>query len=237
MRFVPQLPGQFTDKNNKNSAKAQFMKSMQKGSKKAAGDVSAEDRYQEMLQNKLEETRTAALKGASYTFNLPGTDAAQTRQLSKGAQEVIQKIAEKKTKQAAKKAKKSDIVSIKTKYFTGMQGGRIDKSGLIYDAFGKVVLTVDMKTGKIKNGSGCVVGNYDPNSSYSEHRICELIAKHSTGKARNIHGTPAAQGADQGGGNIWGKSDSSSGNGSIWGSGGGNIWGSNNDSNNSSGWW
>ncbi len=238
MRFVPQLPGQFTGENTKNSAKAMFLKNHAKGSKKGVGDVSSEERYDELLQNKLEETRNEAMKGASYTFNLPGTDPAQTRQLSKGAQEVIQKIADKKAKQAQKKAKKADIVAVQAKYFTGMQGGRIDKSGKIYDGAGQVVLEVDKKSGKIKNAkTGSVVGKYDPNSPYSEHRICELISKHSTTNNRGWYAGTAGHGLQQATGGVWGKSDNSAGNGSIWGNGGGNIWGNNSSSDNNSGWW
>ena len=235
MRFVPQLPGQFTDKNSKNSAKAQFMKNLEKGNKKGAGQASAEDRYQDILNDKLEQTRNEAMKGAKYNFQLAGTDPAQCRQLSKGAQEVIQKIAEKKAKQAAKKQKKADIVAVQAKYFTGMQGGRIDKSGRIFDAHGQVILEVDKKTGKIKNKMGNVVGNYDPNSSFSEHRICELIAKHS-GKSQSFTLGSGANGHGSGGGGIWGSSDNSQ-SGSIWGSGGGGIWGSSSSDDNNSGWW
>lgn len=236
MRFVPQLPGQFSDKNNKNSAKAQFMKSLEKGNKKGAGQASAEERYQDILNDKLEQTRNEAMKGAKYNFQLAGTDPAQCRQLSKSAQEVIQKIAEKKAKQAAKKQKKADIVAVQAKYFTGMQGGRIDKSGRIFDAHGQVVLEVDKKTGKIKNKMGNVVGNYDPNSPYSEHRICELIAKHSN--QRGWYAGTAGHGVQQASGGIWGKSDSSAGNGSIWGTAsGGSIWGSSASDDKNSGWW
>lgn len=232
MRFVPQLPGQLTGENNKNSAKAQFMKAHAKGSKSGGSDLSGEDSYKEMLQGKLEETRNAAMKGSTYTFSLPGTDPAQCRQLSKGAQEVIQKIAEKKAKQAAKKGSKADIVAVQAKYFTGMQGGRIDKGGKIYDSAGQVVLEVDKKSGKIKNKVGNVVGNYDPNSPYSEHRVCELIAKHSTANKAGWHAGGGIHGTQESSGSIWGKSDNSAGNGSIWGSG----WGGG-DSDNNSGWW
>lgn len=240
MRFTPKLPEQFTTKDSKNSAKAMFMKNMQKGAKKA-GDINAEERYNELYKEKLAELRNDALKGAKYTFNLPGTDPAQCKELSKGAQEIIQKIAEKKAKQAEKRAKKASTVSINAKYFTGHQGGRIDGKGKIYDSAGQCILEVDKVSGKIKNTrTGNIVGNYNANSTYSEHRICELIAKHSTTNNNGWYAGAAGHGAQQPSGGVWGKSTESCGNGNIWGSSGnnsgGNIWGNSSDDNNNN-WW
>lgn len=215
-----------------------FMKTHAKGGRKMS-DISSEERYQEILKQKLDEVRGEALKGAKYTFNLPGTDPTQCKELSKGAQEIIQKIAEKKAKQAEKRAKKADLVTVQPKYFTGQQGGRIDSRGNIYDSAGYCIMEVDKKTGKIKNKrTGNIVGNYNPNSSYSEHRICELIAQHSTTNNNGWYAGSQGHGFQECDGGVWGKSSNSCGNGTIWGSSsdsGGNIWG-HSDNNNSS-WW
>ena len=234
MRFIQKLPSQFTDKNSSKSAKAAFMKSLQKGSKTAA-PADPEERYNEMFKEKLNEVRGEALKGAKYTFNLPGTDPTQCKELSKGAQEIIQKIAEKKAKSAEKKMKKADVVSVNAKYFMGQQGGRIDSAGKIYDSAGQHIMTVDKKSGKIKleGGRGGTVGNYNPNSTYSEHRITELIAKHSTTNNNGWYAGGQAQsgGIHSAGGGVWGKDTNSCGNASIWG----NTNASKDD--NGGGWW
>lgn len=241
MRFTPQLPSQFTQKNSKNSAKAAFLKSVKDGGKKPS-EQTAQERHQEIFNQKLEEMRSEAMKGAKYTFQLPGTDASQCHQLSKGAQEIIQKIAEKKAEKDKKKMKKTDKVAVRPKYFGGQHGGRIDSKGNIYDGAGQCILQVDKKTGKIKHAaSGNVVGNYNPDSTYSEHRISELIAKYASTNQRGWYaGTPGLSGgAASDGGSVWGKESESCGNASIWGSapsGGGSIWGSNKEDNNSS-WW
>ena len=103
MRFIPQLPEHVSNKSGKGSAKAAFMKKLKTGADPADNP---EERYQEILKSKMNEVRSEAMKGAKYTFNLPGTDPTQCKELSKGAQEIISKIAEKKAKQAEKRAKK-----------------------------------------------------------------------------------------------------------------------------------
>lgn len=237
MRFIPQLPAQFSDKNNKKSAKAAFMNKIKNGGK-GTNDMTQEERHQALVQEKMNEIRAEAMKGAKYTFNLPGTDPTQCKELSKGAQEIIQKIAEKKAKQEEKKRKKADIIAVTAKSFTGAQGGRIDRNGNIYDSAGQCILTVDKKTGKIKNQAGSTVGNYNPDSTYSEHRVTELIAKYSTTNSRGWYAGTLGVNGNIGNG-VWGKDTDSCGNGSIWGSGssgGGSVWGSKSDDNNS-GWW
>ncbi len=205
MRFIPPAFGQPSGDRKKASASEAFIKAQKGGN--TASSASAMS-YDDILKAKMEEVRNDALKGAKYSFHLDGTDAAECRQLSKSAQEVIQKVAEKRAKKAEKNAKKADIVAIQAKYFTGIQGGRIDNKGRIFDAAGQEVMSVDKKTGKIKNKFGSTVGKYNPNSPMSEHKICRLIDKYSTKK---------------------------DGVGSIWGSGGGNVWGGGDDSSNN--WW
>lgn len=253
MRFVPQLPSQFTDKNSKKSAKAQFIKKVKDGSNKKTQD--AREKYKELLHEKMDELQAAAMKGAKYTFQLPGTDPTQTRELSKGAQEVLEKIAAKKAKREAKKREKSDIISITPKAFGGLQGGRIDGRGFIYDSKGQCIMEVCKKTGRIKNvRTGNIVGKFKPGCTYSEHRLCELIAKFDTSKQAGWHAgmnghngsLPTMEwGSDSNfmdGKSVWGGSSNASKQATtkdIWGNSQNerkNIWGhTTNDDNN--GWW
>jgi hypothetical protein len=238
MRFLQELPKQFQSKNAPNSAKNLFIKSVQKGSKTGI-EQSTDERYQEIYNAKLTDMRNKALKGAKYTFALPGTDPASCRELSKGAQEIIAKIADKKAKRAEKKMSKADVVRITPKAFTGTQGGRIDNKGYIYDSAGQWIMTVDKKTGKIKNRrNGCTVGKYNSGCSYSEHRLCELISQHDTSKKAGWYAGSKAHGSAMPGENsIWGKESGSVGTGSIWGTGGGNIWGHSENKDGNNGWW
>lgn len=238
MRFVPDLPKSFRTKDSPNSAKSQYMKALKQGSKKA-GQQDAKERHNEIYKQKLNEVRNEAMKGAKYTFNLPGTDPSQCKELSKGAQEIIEKIAEKKAKRAEKKMKKADIIQVKAKYFMGAQGGRIDSKGNIYDKSGQCIMKVDKKTGKIKHQNGNTVGKYNPNCSYSEHRIGELISKYDTANNAGWYAGAGGHAGTTPADGVWGKQTESCGNGSIWGSsgsgGGGDIWGNKSDDKN--GWW
>lgn len=236
MRFIPELPKSFREKDSPNSAKSMYLKSMKAGNK--PGPASPEDRYQDILKQKMDEVRSAAMKGAKYTFQLPGTDATEARQLSKGAQEIIEKIAEKNAKRAEKRMKKADVVKVQAKSFSGHQGGRIDGRGHIYDSAGQWVMTVDKKTGVIKNRiTGAKLGKYNASCGYSEHRMCELIGQLDTTKKSGWYAGGAAHGtAHPGEGTVWGKEGNSHGNSSIWGSGEGNIWGTGKDDH-KSGWW
>lgn len=237
-RFIQQLPGSFTDKNNPNSAKAQFMKAFKKGSKKIEPDP--KERYNEILKAKMKEVQAEASKGAKYSFQLPGTDASECRKLSKGAQEVLQKIAEKKAKREEKRMEKADVVKVHAKHFTGMQGGRIDNRGYIYDSTGQWIMSVDKKSGKIKNRvTGCTVGKYNAACGYNEHRLCELIQKYDTSNQTGWYAGQGGGGIHGKSGNVWGAESQSCGGGSIWGDNtvsSGNIWG-NKDDKDSGGWW
>lgn len=235
MRFIQELPKQFKDKNSQNSAKAMFMDAIKKGSKKP--QQSHDERYQKIYKDKLSEVRNNAMKGAKYTFNLPGTDPSEAQQLSKGAQEIIAKIAEKKAKREEKKLKRADVVKVTPKYFMGPQGGRIDSKGYIFDSAGQWIMTVDKKTGKIKNRrNGCTVGKYNPNDNFSEHRLTELIAQHDTTKQNGWYAGSQGHGSSTPADSVWGKESGSVGTGSIWGGDSGGFWGGGNDDK-KSGWW
>lgn len=238
MRFIQQLPSQFKDKNSPTSAKAQYMKAIKKGSK--VNEPDQQERYNEILKQKMKEVHAKALQGAKYSFQLQGTDASECRTLSKGAQEVLTKIAEKAAKREERRMEKADVVKIRPKAFVGLQGGRIDGNGYIFDSAGQWIMTVDKKTGKIKNRvTGCTLGKYKPDCTYNEHRITELIASHDTTKKAGWYGGTGGHGMQTpGGGSIWGSEKQSCGGGTIWGDNScssGNIWGNSNKDN--SGWW
>lgn len=237
MRFIQQLPSQFKDKNSPNSAKAQFMKSVKMGAKNSEPDM--QERYNEILKSKMKEVRDKAMQGAKYSFQLQGTDSSQCRTLSKGAQEILGKIAEKAAKREEKRMEKADVVKIRPKAFTGLQGGRIDNNGYIFDSAGQWIMTVDKKTGKIKNRvTGCTMGKYKPDCGYNEHRITELISSLDTTKKAGWYGGTGGHGHTTPAGSIWGSEKPSCGGGNIWGDNtvsSGNIWGTSNKDNN--GWW
>jgi len=239
MRFVPELPSQFTTKDSPNSAKSLYIKAMKMGSKNP-GEVDMASRYNEVLKSKMKEVREKSMKGSKYSFQLPGTDASECRNLSKGAQEILTKIAEKQARREEKKMDDADKIKITAKNFSGMQGGRIDGKGYIYDSAGQWIMTVDKKTGKIKNRvTGSTVGKYNPSCGYAEHRICELITQLDTSKNAGWYaggGTSGAAHGESSQGNIWGTQANSCGGGNIWGSGTGNVWGNKSDDN-SGGWW
>lgn len=235
MRFVQELPKQFQSKNSSTGAKAQFMKALKRGSKRP-GDQDPQERYNEIYKEKVKELRDKAMKGAKYTFQLPGTDASQCQQLSKGAQEIIEKIAEKRAKREEKKMKKADMIKITAKHFTGVQGGRIDARGQVFDSAGQVVMTVDKKTGKIKHRNGNTVGKYNPGCTYSEHRLAELVAHYDTTKNAGWYAGTGGHAGHSSHGSGWGTESNSCGGGNIWGSssGGKDIWGNSADHK---GWW
>jgi hypothetical protein len=236
MRFLQELPKNFRDKNSPNGAKAMFMNAMKKGATKP--EQSQDERYQQIYKAKLTDMRNNALKGGKYTFHLPGTDPTEARQLSKGAQEIISKIAEKKAKRDEKKMKKADVVKVQPKCFVGRQGGRIDNRGYIYDSAGQWIMTVDKKTGKIKNRrNGCTVGKYNPGCNYSEHRLTELISQLDTTHQNGWYAGSGGHAGSTPSDSIWGKESGSVGTGSIWGGNTSGFWGSNTEDKKDSGWW
>ncbi len=202
------------------SKKAFFKKN---ASKKEQDRMKMDELYENRL-NKMVET---AKGGGAAKFGILGKGGDMPeKEVSNSAMMIMQQMAKKAAKKDFKEYKKSEsLAEIKAKYYVGPQGGRIDAKGRIYDAAQQHVMTVDQKTGKIKNRWGNVVGTYDPESGMNDWKISELIKQYDTRKPKS--GLWAFNGNDNSGGSIWG---------SPGGSGGGSIWG-NNDDNNGGGFW
>jgi hypothetical protein len=223
-RFMP--PSPFDTGKSKKTQSQRMLEGLRMG--KSLKEANAIPTFEQLYAEKLAQLKKDALGGKKYEFQLPGTEKAE-RGVSAGAQQVLEKMAEKKAKKEHEQLKKKmNEVRIIPKGFTGPQGGRIDRNGNIFDASGKQIMKVDKATGKIKAANGNTVGKYKPDSPYTEHKICELIAKLDSSKKGDFrHGTP---GHGVMGGSIWGGAKEDSG-GSVWGSGGGNVWGNNDDNN------
>lgn len=210
----------------KQSGKDAFMKKMRGESD---DKLSPEERYQKMVEEKTAAIKKEAMKGARFGVSLPGTDASQdSRQMSKSAQEMIDKMARDKAKKALKKAKRKEV-NIQPKLLTGMQGGRIDSDGRIYDSHNKCIAKIDKKTGKVKSSSGTHICNWT-GSSYNEYTIARFIEKNNHARGGSIYGTKGHGGATAGG--IWGgggSAPSAPSNTDMWGNkkddGGGGFWG------------
>lgn len=238
-RFQAQLPKTVYEK--KNSASKMFMKQLEKGKKNAT--MTQEERYHEILIEKTKEIEKELLSGINkYSFNLLGTDGSQAKAVSKSAQAILDKIAEKRAKRLEARLKKPDTLEITPKFYTGMQGGRVDAQGYIYDSAGQWILTIDKKTGKVKNRkTGTTVCKFKPGSPYSDFKIAAAIAKYDTTKQQGWWGETKGLGDCTNG--VWEdynpNSIHSSKAGSFWGGGsskGGNIWGTGGDDK-GGGWW
>jgi hypothetical protein len=168
------------DDSNKVRKTASQMFQDAKKMGKSFYDMSSEERFQYIMEDKLNHLRADEGK-SKYGFHLPGTKK-EDKELSASAKKAIEQRKQKQAKADAKKQKEQRKVLIVSKYFTGPQGGRIDKSGHIYNASGQHVYTVDKETGKIKTKQGNTVGKYEAHSPFSEYRIQQLIAKSNTQK-------------------------------------------------------
>lgn len=208
----------------KHSSKDAFMKKLRGESD---DKLSPEERYQKMVDEKTAAIKKDAMKGARFGVSLPGTDSTQdSRQMSQSAQEIMEKMAREKAKKALKKSKKRSEVNITPKFLTGMQGGRIDSDGRIFDKHNKCIARIDKKTGKVKSSSGTHICNWT-GSSYNEYTIARFIDKHNQGRGGSLYGTKG-HGDATASGNVWGGGGGSS-NADMWGNkkddGGGGFWG------------
>ncbi|MAR55636.1 MAG: hypothetical protein CMM93_00490 [Rickettsiales bacterium] len=185
---------------------------------------------EQLYQEKLAELKKNALGGSKVKYHMVGYEKTE-RGTSLGAQQLLEKIAEKKAKKEREVLKKKmNEVKILPKSFVGAQGGRIDAKGNIFDSSGQMILKVDKATGKIKAKNGNTVGKYKPNSTLAEHQMCELISKYDTSKKGDFRHGSKGHGSGGGiwgsGGSIWGSNDSGGGGGTnVWGNDGQNIWG------------
>lgn len=214
---------------SKRSAKEMFIDKA-----KGRGDdrMSQEDRYAKLMNEKLEQVKTAAKKSARYNVVLPGTEkGSNERKISKAAQEVIDKLAKERAKKFAKKNQFRNM-TIRSRSFGGIQGGRIDKKGKIYGPDGRYIAYVCKKTGKVKNRWGNTICKYS-DSGYCDFRIARFVAwtydkKRMKSSIYAVNGHSTLSGGVYGSAKdgIYGKGNAAGG--SIWGSsgdGGGGLWG------------
>ncbi len=207
--------------HTKRSAKDMFIKKMKGESDE---NLTSDERYKKMVSEKMDAYKKEAMKGAKFGVMLPGTSGGGERQMSKSAMETLEKMARDKAKREMKKGSKRKEVNITPKFLTGMQGGRIDADGRIYDSHNKIVASIDKKTGKVKASNGTHICNWS-GSSYNEYTIARFLEKSNHSRGGSLYGTKG-HGGNTGGG-VWG-SGSSGGGTDMWGNkkdDGGGFWG------------
>ena len=208
------MMGGVGNKKKKRNASEEYKKAMM--NEKQLDHAKMEELFQDEFDKLVKATKRKASFGKKGEEQEMGDN-------TKAALEMIARRQAKGAFKQYKKEKDAKQIKIDVKSFTGMQGGRIDKNGRIYDSANQVILTVDMKTGKIKNKWGSTVGKYKAGSSYSEFSLAKLIDKYDSRKQKSF-----TMGAGVGG--------SAPQDGGVWGNGGGSVWG-NNDDNNGGGFW
>ncbi len=166
-----------------SGAGAEMKKQLLKGGKTVE---TQQEKMQKMIDAKREAMNKELLEGSMKKFQLPGTKQAETMGLSKTAKKMMQMIAEKKAKEKIKK--QAQMVAIKKRNY---DGGYMGEDGKIYNAQGKVVASVDMKNGNIKNSLGIVVGKYK--DDFMGNNKIQSMIKNSAPKAPvtagSIYGT------------------------------------------------
>lgn len=194
---------------------------------KSASSMSADERYQALIKQKMESHKAKLMQTKSSSgFQLPGTKPAD-KEMSKSAQLAMELIAAKMAKRDLKKAKPAEKIIIKPQGIGGLYGGWIDAKGNVWDAHRKKVLKIDIKTGDIKTTGmfGRKIGKYDPKSHTGLYKIQQQLEKHAL-KTGN------------GASNIWGQqagAKPASDPNSIYGNSGG--WGGGSDDGGNKGWW
>lgn len=172
-------------------------------------EASPEDRYQQLIAEKMNAHKQSVMKQKKYSHNLKNADA--NTQISKGAMQAMEIMAAKMAKRELKKKKGAEPVELKPMTLFGTYGGRIDGNGNVWNTQNKKVLTIDKKTGIMKTTGlfAKKIGKFDPKS----HSTFLKIEKQMEAFAMKNGGA---------GGSIWGTTG---------GGGGGTI----HDSN--KGWW
>ncbi len=143
---------------------------MQKGGKLP---ITSSQRYQMMMDAKMEEARKENSGKSKSVFTPPGAKKS-TRALSERAEQALKEIAQRK---AAKKEKelRRMVPIVPTHY----QEGRLDAKGRIWDIANNQTLKINPKTGKITTMMGWSIGKYKPKSLMNKMMISEAIKKHS----------------------------------------------------------
>jgi hypothetical protein len=182
-----------------SGASADMKKQLLKGGKTAE---TQQEKMKKMIEAKRDAMNEEIMKGNGKKFQLPGTKQGEGSGLSKTAKKMMQMIAEKKAKEKMKK--EAAMVAVKKRSY---DGGYMSEDGKIYNAAGKVVATVDMKSGNIKNGLGMTVGKYK-DDFFGNGKIQKIIANSAAKKpatsAGSIYGTMSTPSST---GSIYGTFD------------------------------
>lgn len=209
----------------KHSSKDAFLNKMRN---KSGAAPDAKERYDDIIQAKMNQRRDGGYNANAGMMMSGG--AQQQQEMSKNKQKLLEEMARKKAEELAKKrAKKNPVVpKINAKMFTGIQGGRIDGSGRIFGPDGKMIATVNKKTGHVRAMNGTFITKYS-HSSFCEFKIARFIANAYAqkgtlyGTAAAVHHAPAGftDATESITPTIWGNASHKD----IYGSGG-SIWGS-----------
>lgn len=208
--------------SNAGSSLDRAMAGKQGGIKKAS-DMSADERYQALIKDKLNAQKSELMQSKKYNHQLPGT-SSQPKEMSKSTQAALELMAQKMAKREMKGLKKPKALDIKPTHIGGAYGGFIDAKGRVWGPGNKQILKIDLKSGDMKTMGffGRKIGKYDPKSQFCFNKIQKVLEKQAVKDG-------------YGNNNIWGGNSSSGGSSSsdIYGSGG---WGGSKDDK-GSGWW
>ena len=163
---------------------------LRKGGKTA--ELTQQEKFKALLEAKKAALGMKAAAGSNASkFQLPGTKSSddKPREMSKSFKKLMAIMELKKARKETKKV--NDAVVIKSRYFNG---GQVDKNGKVLDVNGKIIGTVDLKTGNIKNAWGMTIGKYK-DDSFGNYKVQRFIDKENS--------APKSGGADSGGG-FWG---------------------------------
>ncbi|PIR31893.1 MAG: hypothetical protein COV36_06330 [Alphaproteobacteria bacterium CG11_big_fil_rev_8_21_14_0_20_44_7] len=133
--------------------------------------------YSEMLEDLLDE-KLMSEDPRKYNFHMPGTQAPEKREMTKGQKAAMELIKQKRMKKRTKK-REQKVEVIPKAFGDGPTGGRIDKKGNIMDNKGRILFRINLSTGVITNNTGMKVGKYKPNSLVCDTKIQKMIERQS----------------------------------------------------------
>lgn len=166
------------------------------GKHSKGGKQTAEERYEQLMQQKMESNKKALMAGGRNNNTLAGK-TKENDQKSAAKALTMELLAAQMAKKQLKRKKKNEPVEVKYMPLGGANGGSIDKKGRILNAYGQQVLQIDLKTGKIKTigmFGGTSIGKFDPKSTYCIYKIQKKIEDFNIKKgygATNVWGAQA----------------------------------------------
>lgn len=189
-----------------------------KGGVKKASDMTPEERYQSLIQEKLSAQKSELVKTKKYGHQIPGT-SSQPKEMSKSTQAALELMAQKMAKREMKALKKPKTIEVKPTHVGGMYGGFIDAKGRVWGAGNKQVLQIDLKSGDMKTTGffGRKIGKYDPKSQFCFNKIQKVLEKQAVKDGYGINDVwGSGGGSSSGSGGIWGTTDNNDKGGSGW---------------------